>query len=86
MRIFYDKQGNIIGTINGFSDDPTLDGVMIIPSGYKKSDIKVENIGLGHKLEKKVRDFEDTQTTTNVLDHKIVIKNNNFNGFKKIRS
>ena len=72
MRIFFDKKtGEIIGTIDGFSDDPVLDKMMIVPGNMKPEDIGKENIHLGHPLELAARMFENPQHPANVLEYRV---------------
>ena len=74
MKTFYDEDGNIVGTVEGF-DNP--EGVEVqIPGKVLQ---KVE-IGLGHELEQFARDLEDERKPH------ISVKNHVFDGkkFKKI--
>lgn len=67
MRLFYDpSSGEIIGTIDGFSDDPRLDNAtMTTSSGVVAPQV---NIHLGHPLEQMARDLEDVKHSLQIHD------------------
>jgi len=78
MRIFYSKKtGQIVGTVDGFSQGPDLDKTMIIPKGTKKEDIGMHNIKLGDKEEKLAREFEDPKNSKKAFDYKIALGEKN---------
>lgn len=65
MVIFYDDQGNIIGTVDGFNDT----GVQI-----RLGDKFAErlNIHIGHELEGLARRHEDPLDSFSMLNHRII--------------